>query len=68
MATVQAAASAQTEAVRSHEEEAEALEEYVKRRMQLFDHYKNREVEAVSASCSSASRLFSELLACSDYL
>lgn len=64
IATVQAAASAQAEGVRSHEEEAEALEQYVKRRMQLFDHYKNREAEAVSASCSSA---FSELLSCSDH-
>lgn len=47
--TVPAAATAQAEAVRSHEEEAEALEDYVKRRIQLFEMYKNREVQAVSS-------------------
>ena len=49
MTTALTAATAQAEAVRSHEEEAQALQDYVKRRIELFDQYKNREVEAVSA-------------------
>lgn len=46
--TTAAAATAQAEAARSHEEEAKALEGYVKRRTELFEQYKHREAQAVS--------------------
>ncbi len=47
--TTAAAATAQAEAARSHEEEAKALEGYVNRRIELFEQYKHREAQAVSA-------------------
>ena len=48
--TTAAAATAPAEAAKSHEEEAKALEGFVKRRIELFEQYKHREAQAVSAS------------------
>lgn len=45
---VSSAAAVEAEPVRSHEEEAEALQSYIQQRIQLFEQYKKREVEAVS--------------------